>query len=130
MIVQALSSVSPLASCLSPLPVLTIAFDPVGPIVLDEGQNFTLVCDASRGGRLQLLKDSSKVAEVVGNVLRYPLVFVNKEHVGQYTCQLEDMGNVVVTTTIKVEVRGMYSVCLCTTSTLKHLWCFSRHSLQ
>ena len=117
-------------SCLPPLPVLTIAFNPVGPIVLDEGQNFTLVCDASRGGHLQLLKDSSKVAEVVGDVLRYPLVFVNKEHVGQYTCQLEEVGSVVVTTTIKVEVRGVYSVCLCTTSTFKHLCCFSEHCLQ
>ena len=98
----------------SSLPVLTIAFDPVGPIVLDEGQNFTLVCVSSREGNLQLLKDSTKLAERVGKVLQYPLVVVNKEHVGQYTCQLEETGSVVVTTTINLDVQGVYSVYLCT----------------
>ena len=37
---------------------------------------------------------------------------VNKEHVGQYTCQLEETGSVVVTTTINVDVQGVYSVCI------------------
>jgi hypothetical protein len=84
-----------------------IAFDPSGPISLEEGQNYTIRCSATVKGTIILTQDRMPLDHSLGAELQHDLVHVNKDSVGEYSCQLSVGGSMVAKVTTTVDVQAV-----------------------